>query len=382
MKIAFDAQLFLKGEKTGIAWCAENILMNVDRKRDTYVLNYFSLGYKQCNREQADKYEKYGFLIERCRWFHDVIYRLIWSYIPIPYSLFFREKADITVFFNYVIPPGVKGRKVAFIHDMGYKACPEAVRHKTRKFLEVSLKKSCKRADKIITISEFSKNEIIKYLNVDADKIEVIPLGVDFEKYHTNYRKSQINNVKEKYHIYDKYILYLGTIEPRKNLEKLILAYAALDKECEDVPQLVLAGKKGWLYDSILSTVETLNLKSKVKFVGYVASEDTPVLLNGATMFTFPSIYEGFGLPILEAMACGIPVLTADAASMPEVAGDAAVLVNPYDIDNIKNGMKEILNNQDLREDLIKKSKIRVGQYTWERTANRLLGVFDEIRKI
>lgn len=296
----------------------------------------------------------------------------MWNFIPVPYSFFFREKADATIFFNYAIPPGVKGRKIAFIHDMAYIACPETVRARTRNFLNLSMKRTCLRADKIVTISEFSKREIMKYLPVSEEKIEVISLGVDERRFHTGYTTEQKQKIVKKYRIPELYFLFLGTIEPRKNLERLICAYALLCKENDSVPHLVLAGRKGWLCESIFAAVKNLNLEGKIHFLGYVASEDLPVLLSGAELFLFPSLYEGFGLPILEAMACGVPVVTSNVASLPEVAGNAAVLVSPLEISSIKEGISLAFGDSKVRERLVSEGLEQVKKFSWEETAKKL----------
>jgi glycosyltransferase involved in cell wall biosynthesis len=257
LKITFDAQLLLKGEKTGIGWCAENILKRMPQYRgNDYQLNCFTLSYNSKQLEQIEKYSHLGYHVNKCRWFHDAIYRMIWNFINIPYSFFFGNKSDITVFFNYVIPPGVKGKKITFVYDMAYKAHPETVRRKTRNLLNLALFKSCKKADHIITISEFSKSEIIKYLNIPENKISIMPCGVDTTIYHPNYSKEDIKVIKDKYKIYEDYLLYLGTLEPRKNIERLIQAYAQLKREKPDIPKLVMAGRKGWMYESIFTTVK------------------------------------------------------------------------------------------------------------------------------
>ena len=373
MKVSIDGQLFLKGQKTGIAWFAHNVLNNFNLDSEwEYQLNCFVLGYSDVNKQEIYKYKEIGYLIRQVKWFHDVIYRMIWNFIPIPYRLFFGKDSNVTIFFNYIIPPGVCGKKIAVIHDMAYKAYPETVRVKTRKFLEFSLAKTCKRADKIITISEFSKSEIMKYLQVKEEKIEVIPLGVDTKYYHNNYSETEVEKIKKKYNINNEYFLYLGTIEPRKNIERLIRAYGELCKEKKDIPKLVLAGKKGWLYDEIFSTVKTLNLQDAIEFLGYVDIKDAPLLIKGATAFVFPSLYEGFGLPPLEAMACGTPVIVSNVASLPEVVGDAGILVNPLSINSIKKAMLRIVEEPELIIKLKEAGILQAKKFRWENTAKRI----------
>lgn len=380
MKIAFDGQFFLKGNKTGVAWSADNVIRNMSQwKSISRQIQFFGLGYKEWQKEQVYKYEDDNCTIKTCRWFHDVIYRMIWNYIPVPYSAFFGKSADVSIFFNFIVPPGVKGKRIAVIHDMAYMSCPETVRRKTRRMLEASMKNSCKRVDKIITISEFSKSEILKYLPVEPDKIEVVPWGVDFNVYHDQYPADKIEHAGRKYCARDEYILYLGTIEPRKNLERLIRAYAMLYDKDKNIPALVLAGQKGWYYDEIFGSVKELHLEEKVKFLGYVPEEDVPLLLCGAKMFVFPSLYEGFGLPPLEAMACGTPVVTSNAASLPEFTKDVAMLVDPLDIASIAEGMDVVLQDDQLRKELIEKGLERSREYTWIRSTERIVNICREL---
>lgn len=380
MNIAFDGQFFLKGNKTGVAWSADHVIRSMAQwKNISRQIQCFGLRYSRQQKEQVYKYEGDNCTVKICRWFHDVVYRMIWNYIPIPYSIFFGKTADVSIFFNFIIPPGVKGKKIAVIHDMAYMSCPETVRKKTRRMLKTSMRNSCKRADKIITISEFSKSEILKYLPVEADKIEVVPWGVDFDVYHNRYAADKIEQTAKKYFAEEEYILYLGTIEPRKNLERLIRAYAMLCDKNKDIPVLVLAGQKGWYYDEIFNSVKELHLEGKVRFLGYVPEDDVPLLLCGAKMFVFPSLYEGFGLPPLEAMACGVPVVTSNVASLPEFTKDVAILVEPMNISSIAKGMEIVLQDEHLREELIEKGLNRSREYTWDRSAECIVNICREL---
>lgn len=380
MNIAFDGQFFLKGNKTGIAWSADNVIRNMAQwKEISRQINCFGLGYDRRQKEQVYKYVEDNCTVNVCSWFHDVAYRMMWNYIPIPYFVFFGKKADVSLFFNFIVPPGVKGKKVAVIHDMAYMSCPETVRGKTKRILKASMRKSCERADKIITISEFSKTEILKYLPVEAGKIEVVPWGVNFGIYHNRYSHDEIKGTTKKYFEEEEYIFYLGTIEPRKNLERLIRAYSILCERDKNIPVLVLAGQKGWYYDEIFHSVEELHLEEKVKFLGYVPEEDAPLLLGGAKLFVFPSLYEGFGLPPLEAMACGVPVVTSNAASLPEVTYDAAVLVDPLSIESIANGMGMVLRDDQLKGKLIEKGINRAKEFTWDKSTKQIVNICKEL---
>ena len=301
------------------------------------------------------------------------------TFLPLPYSAFFGKKADVTHFFNYIVPPFVSGKKVVTVHDMVYKAFPETVRGRTKFMLNTGLKKSMKRADIIVTDSEFSKSEILKYCPQHSGKIRVVPCGVDTEKFRPCDDMERISQVKTSLGIEGDYFLYVGTIEPRKNLGRLIFAYNALAKKLPDAPKLVLAGGKGWLCDDIYAKVTELHLENKVIFTKYVPSEDMNPLMCGALAFVFPSIYEGFGMPPLEAMACGVPVLTTGEASLPEVTGDCAVICDAYSPKSIAEGLYRLCRDEKLRLELSRRGLERAKQFTWERSAEALHKIYKEL---
>lgn len=380
MKIAFDAQLIFEKQKTGIGWTSEYILKNIIKEFDNeYYLNYFSIHKNQEKEHCIKEYKDLGYKVNKCQWFYNSLYRRMWNLIPLPYSAFFNQESQITQFFNYEVPPGAKGKAVTFIYDMVYKAFPDTVSLKTMKTLDYNLNISCKRADHIITISEFSKNEIVKYMNIEPAKISVMPCGVDSSIYHNKFNKMEILDTMIKYGISGNYILYLGTLEPRKNLERLIEAYALLNSQVDDIPQLVLAGKKGWMYDTIFNLVEQYQLKGKVVFTGYIESVDAPILISGALFFVFPSIYEGFGIPPLEAMSCGTPVMVSNQASIPEVVGEAGYYIDPYNVADMCNGMKGLMQNKELRMQLREKGLLRAKDFTWKSSVIKLMDIYNKI---
>lgn len=383
MKIAFSAQLLLDNYKTGIGWVAYNVInelktLNVDNQ---YIMDFFILGNKKYEKYSniIDYYKSKGFKIDVCNWFSYSLFKMIWTFIPIPYSMLMKEKADVTLFFNYYIPPGVKGKKVVMIHDMAYLAYPETVNKKTLYMLKLNVKKACKSADKIITISHFSKNEIMKYLGVEDKKIEIMPIGVDFNIFKVYNDTEKINLIKKKYGIDRDYFLYLGTLEPRKNIVRMIDAYAMLKKEIYNIPKFVIAGRKGWMYDEIFESVKKHGIEKDIIFTGYVEENEVPILMNGAKAFLFVSLYEGFGMPVLEAMACGTPVITSNVASMPEVIGNCGVLVNPMSTEEIKNGMRKIIENKIETEKMKESALERCKSFTWENTAKKVLEILENI---
>lgn len=380
MKIAFDGQLVMEENKTGIAWSAHNLILALAKyPENECIIQCFSMHHTKEKLDTLKIYEDAGCQIECCRWFHYSLYKMLWIFIPIPHRIFFRTKVDVTQFFNYIVPPGARRKCVAVIHDMAYKSCPQTVNKKTLYWLKTSLKRSCRHADHIITDSKFSRSEIIKYLHIPSKQITVVPAAVNHSVYHTAYSKAQINKVLDKLEIDRKYFLYLGTIEPRKNLERLISAYAKLCRKEKGVPQLVLAGGRGWLCEGIYKKAHEMNLGSKIRFTGYVEQEDSPLLMCGAMAFVFPSLYEGFGMPPLEAMSCGTPVIASNTSSLPEVVGDAGILVNPLSEEEILAAMKTMMENERYREELRVRGLKRAEKFTWEKSAEELMKVYRKL---
>jgi glycosyltransferase involved in cell wall biosynthesis len=380
MKIAFDVQPIIASNKTGVGFCEAGIIKALTSlyNDNEYLFNFFALGRK-VNPDNINNYVKSCCKINSCKWFSSYLYKIIKSFLPVPYSMFFREKADITHFFNFNIPPFVHGKRVVTIHDMAFKRFPETVCFKTKMSLILNIKKTLKRADKIITVSNFSKDEIIKFFNIDAGKIAVVPNGVDFSLFNPNYDIAKINEVKDKYKINGSYFLYLGTLEPRKNLIRLISAYNEYIKLTDSSTLLVLAGQKGWMYDGIFEKVRELKLEEKIIFTGYIKDYEAPILINGAVAFCFTSLYEGFGMPPLEAMACGTPVLTSNISSLPEVVGDAAILVDPYSEKEITNALVKLHNDENLRKELSEKGLVQAKKFSWDNAATILNNIYKEL---
>ncbi len=383
MNISFDAQLLLKPCPTGIGRYAENILKNLEQQRHELELNIFVRKGEQPFLPVMEEYKKRGYKIRESEACSGALYKLITTVLPLPYHVFFGRDSEVSVFFNYIVPPGVKGKRIVFLHDMAYKVYPETLRAKTKLWLNLNIRRSKKRADKFITISEFSKREIVTYLHINPDDIEVVYAGVNFNVYHPDYAVRKIENVKQTYGINRDYFLYLGTLEPRKNIVGLVKSYNKMKKSflktASGYPQLVLAGKKGWLYKEIYELVDELQLKEDILFTGYITEEESALLMNGAIAFVFPSFYEGFGLPPLEAMACGTPVISSNAASMPEVVGDAGLLVNPKSEDELYDAMLALLQDKELAANLGKKGIQRAKKFTWENASQQLLEIIESM---
>ena len=381
MNISFDAVPLISDRMTGIGWCEAGQTMALARlyPENRYTYSFFSRKDDHIKLERIAPFAGKN-IDTRLVHFSGYIYRAASTFLPVPYSTFFGTSDDLTHFFNYIVPPGVKGKTVVTVHDMVYKAFPETVRARTKYMLGSGLKQSMNRADMIVTDSQFSKDEIIKDFPQHSDKIRVVQCGVDLEKFRPCTEPERIPEVKKSLGIEGDYFLYLGTIEPRKNLERLIKAYHICTQRIgSDLPKLVLAGGKGWLYDSIFAKVTELGLTDRVIFTKYVPSEDMNPLMCGAVAFVFPSIYEGFGMPPLEAMACGVPVLASDAASLPEVTGDCAVICDAYSEESIAEGLLRLYDDTALRADLSRRGLERASQFTWDASAKQLYNVYKEL---
>lgn len=233
-----------------------------------------------------------------------------------------------------------------------------------------------RKAAAIVAVSRATARELEKYFPGASSKVTVIPEAAPPE-YAEVRDPEELRRTREKLGLPERYILFLGTIEPRKNLSRLLSAYTAA---AGSIPQsLVIAGSVGWKTGELFGALESSGLRDRVKFTGFVESRDIPALMTLADFFVFPSLYEGFGLPILEAMACGTPVMTSNVSSMPEVAGDAALLVDPLSTDCIAEGLKELALDRKRREDLRGRGLRRAAEFSWKDTAERTLQVYREI---
>lgn len=234
-----------------------------------------------------------------------------------------------------------------------------------------------RRTDAVITDSKQSKCDILQYLPISEKKVTVILIAKN-SSYHPM-AANEIRAALQRHAIHFPYILYVGSLEPRKNLIRLLHAYSRLRRWSTRWRLVIVGAKNFWKSTPVVETVRSLYLEEWVHFTGFVDEQDLPALYNGADLFVFPSLYEGFGLPPLEAMACGTPVVTSNVSSLPEVTGDAALLVDPYNVDEICEAMKSILSDADLAAGLRQKGLQRAGQFTWERMARETLAVYREV---
>lgn len=295
----------------------------------------------------------------------------LWTHVRLAWEMLLHPP-DVLFVPAHVLPL-IHPRSVATIHDLGYRHFPEAHTRSARLYLEWGTRYSARASRLVIADSRATRDDLVSMYGVPECRIRVAYPGICPGLAPVS-DSAVIDRVRGKYGISRPYLLYVGTLQPRKNLLRLMDAFAALPEQYV----LVLAGKKGWLYSDILSRAEALGVGRRVIFTGYVPDEDLPALLSGAEVFVFPSLYEGFGLPVLEAMACGAPVVCSDTSSLPEVAGDAALLVSPTDTAALAAAMNQVLTDGDLRQRLVLRGREQAAKFTWQRCAQTVLEVLEE----
>lgn len=298
--------------------------------------------------------------------------RRLWTHFRFAAALW-ATRPDVTFVPAHTLPFVFPGRAVVTVHDLGYRFYPQAHRLKERLYLELTTRYSARRAARIIADSQATKRDLIGQYGVNAHRIDVIYPGVEGI---TRASEAQIAAARARYGLPERYVLFLGTLQPRKNIGRLCEAFARyLESSSDPGLALVLAGKPGWLLDIERDVLARLpgSVVERVKITGYIADEDVGPLYSGALALVFPSLYEGFGFPVLEAMRCGTPVLCANTSSLPELAGDAALLVDPLSVEDIAQGMARLLGDSTLRADLSARGYRQAEMFTWERAAQLAL---------
>ena len=404
MRIGIDCRTILNpgyGEQAGVGHYTYYLVKNLLKvdKKNKYVLFFDSLVLKNVAQKLIEENKNAS-----VKFFPFHQYK---HYLPFAYSHILvaaaigKEKLDVYHAPAFAFPLMYSGRTVVTIHDLAIFKHPEWF---PNKFLggqafstKILIPQSLKRADKIIAVSKNTKKDIEKIFKIPREKIEVIYEGVEFRDFP---QKSEevcgIENkicevdLRVKYGLKDKYILFLGTIEPRKNIISLVKAFYELAKDSEDFKQkyqLAIAGAKGWKYEDVFAEIKRsiLKLDKKetakeiIKYLGYVPAKDKFSLMKHAACFIFPSLYEGFGLPVLEALSLGVPTITSLVSSLPEVAGEAAILINPNKVSEIKSALRKVLEDEDLRKKFSRAGIVQAKKFSWEKCAEETVKVYDSV---
>ena len=303
----------------------------------------------------------------------------LWTHLRLSWEMA-RHQPDLLFVPAHVLPPIRPPLSLVTVHDLGYLKFPEAHPWRQRLYLDFSTRWNVRAATHVLADSRATRADLVAHYGTQPDKISVAYPGVD-RALGPIRDPAVIRAAKDRYGIGGDYFLYLGTLQPRKNLRRLVDAFTAFAGRGSGVatPALVLAGKRGWLYEELFDQVRRRELQDRIIFPGYVAAEDKAALLSGALAFTFPSLHEGFGLPVLEAQACGCPVITSTTSSLPEVAGDAALLVAPQDTAAIADAMERLAADSTLSQELIQRGFANLKRFSWQACAQTVLNVIAQI---
>ena len=316
---------------------------------------------------------------EGSRWHYKIVKpRKMWTLVGLSLEfLFRRSKPDVFFSPTHYLPIFSPRKSIISILDVSYIKYPELFKKSDLNQMTKWTKYSVGKAKRVFTISQSSKDDIIKEYAIPGYKIAVTYPGIKLKTQMSKLKIITQNSklLEEKYGVKGQYVLFVGTLQPRKNIIRLIEAFSKL----KDDIKLVVVGKKGWLYQEILEAPKKFHIESKVKFLDFVPDEDLPAFYKNAVCFVLPSLYEGFGLPVLEAMKYGCPVVTSNISSLPEAGGDAALYVNPLDAEDIKKKLESIISNEKLRKELIEKGYQRIKKFSWEKTAKETLNALTKI---
>ncbi|MFH1486891.1 MAG: glycosyltransferase family 1 protein [Chloroflexota bacterium] len=301
--------------------------------------------------------------------------RHLWTHARLSWEML-RHAPDVLFVPAHVLPVIHPKRSVVTIHDLGYLRYPGAHPFRQRLYLKLSTAHNARAATRIIAISENTKRDIVHYLKTDPDRIRVIPLAAS-EEFRPDIDLKEVATLLHRYSIDREYILYVGPLHARKNVLRLIDALALLKTEKGAQPRLVIAGKKGWIPKEVMRHIAPV--ADSITLTGFISPQELPLFYAGASAFVMPSLFEGFGLPVLEAMACGTPVIAARSSSLPEVAGDAALMVDPESVRDIADAIERLAGDKELQRELRQKGLARAKQFSWQRTAAETMALLEEV---
>jgi glycosyltransferase involved in cell wall biosynthesis len=368
MKVAFNCRCFLKKKKTGIGRYAFHLIDQIkDLDADNQYILYAPKRLLDLKR-RSPRIHAPNFTIKK-DYFRRGLYKTVGDIdvYHAPCSEFLQE------------PEGYK--VVVTIHDLIFKTCPNVHTQKTIDMLEAQMKTIVDKADRIICISKSTADDLLKYYPVNEDKVRLIYNGVDkniFYEMSAEQKDTARKRLKAK-GVTEPYLLFVGTLEPRKNLRGLLEAFRMLKERNGFTGKVVVVGMKGWLVDGLDDFVRQLKIKNDVIFLGYTTNDELRYLYNLAEAFVFPSFYEGFGFPIVEAFCCGAPVVTSNFSSPAEIAGDCAITIDPYEPEQIFLALKELTDNPQKRDELRAKGKKRAELFSFLKTAQETVKVYKEL---
>ncbi len=370
MKVGVDISS-LTAQRTGVGtYVYELIRALADMETDADILGY-AMGLQKMGAGSVPtgmRYRKLGLPLSGIHW--------MWKYLGLPkVESIVGEGVDVVHATNFFLPPVKSAKRVLSVHDISFATHPEWVNAKVVKPYAGSMTRFCDEADGILVFSEFTKSEIVEHYGTGGEKIHVVPHGIRED--WCCFDEAGAKEVVEGFGVMGPYVLYVGTIEERKNIRGLLDAFERL----EDVPhRLVLAGGMGWLPKAFKDLVDERGLGDRVILPGYVEPESLSAFYKSADAFVFPSHYEGFGFPVLEAFSCDCPVITSNGSSLPEVGGNAAVYVEQSDADGLAEAIGKVLSDSEYADDLREKGRDRVREFTWSQTAEMTMDVYRSVK--
>jgi glycosyltransferase involved in cell wall biosynthesis len=386
MKIGIDTRCLERGRRTGVEEYTLNLLKNVfdlDKKNE-YILFFNAWKKLGINLEWTEKYANVSHKILHYpnKFFNLTLWYFNWPKIDKLIGgadVFFMPNINFSAFSK-------ETKLIATIHDLSFEHLPENFSWKSRlwNFL-INPKKLCQRAQKIIAVSASTRNDLELFYKIDPQKITMTHSAVSDDFKVMNRNDPKMLEVKEKYNLPYHFILYLGAIEPRKNILSIVKAYNQLRRlknQELDKYKLVIAGARGWKENGTMKEIEKSPWKDDIFNIGFIEPENKPYLYNLASLFVYPSFFEGFGFPPLEAMKSGVPVITSNNSSLPEIVGDAGILIDPEKPDEIYRAMREILLNKNLREKLREKGLNQAQKFSWRKTAEEFLEVVNSFKRL
>jgi len=369
MVIGFDASRANTKERSGVEWYSYHLLDNLYKIDDK---NRYFL-YTPNKLAEDLKHFPANFQERILKW----PFKRFWTKGRMSLEMI-ANKPDVLFVPAHVFPLVRAKKNVITWHDVGYEHYPETYTKWELASLKQGAHRACKSADIIITISNFTKKEIIKFYNVDPDRIKVIHLGCNHDRWHPIPAEA-VKQFRQERNFNLPYFIYLGRLSLRKNIVCLIRMYNRFRQEYREPHNLILVGVSSTYQNDIENEINISPYKNEIKKIGWLAMEQLPILVSGAQALVFPSIYEGFGLPAIEAMACGCPVIASDAGSLPEVIGDAGLLEAAHNINGFVEKMIKVIEDSKLRQDLINKGLIRAKQFSWGKCAKETLEVLESV---
>jgi len=302
--------------------------------------------------------------------------RFLWLHAQWPPMEWFCGELDIAHGLFHQLPAARRAARIVTVHDLSFLRLPETHTKETVRHHSAFLRQAARKADACIAVSQSCRDDLLELLHVPPERVFVVPQGVRLEEFAGELDEHALGALQQRLGIRGPYYVHLGTIEPRKNIPRLLQAYHRVRQRRSNCPQLVLVGTKGWLYEPSFRAIRDLGLEADVVHAGYLPRGDAVLLLRGALACAYPSLYEGFGLPALEAMAAGTPVITSNRTALPEVVGDTGILVDPENVDAIEAALEDVLEQPDRAADRAGAARVRAREFTWQRSAAALAAVY------